>query len=96
MSAIFGILEQVGIFLAGIGIRLGVEGEDLMLEITDNGCGIHADDMNKPKSFGLRSIRERMRGLGGSLELARHSPQGARVILRAPYKPIETVRPDPP
>lgn len=78
-----------------VGIRLGVEGENLMLEITDNGRGIHADDMNKPKSFGLRSIRERMRGLGGSLELARHSPQGARIILRAPYKPSETIRPDP-
>ena len=78
-----------------VGIRLGVEGKDLMLEITDNGRGILAGDMNKPKSFGLRGIRERMLGLGGTLELARHSPQGTHVILRAPYKPSETVRPDP-
>lgn len=78
-----------------VGIRLGVEGGSLMLEIADNGCGISADDMNKPKSFGLRGIRERMRGLGGLLELARYSPQGTRVILRAPYKPGEAVRPDP-
>lgn len=78
-----------------VGIRLNVEGDNLVLEITDNGRGIQADDMNKPKSFGLRGIRERMRGLGGSLELARHSPQGARIFLRAPYKPSDTIRPDP-
>ena len=75
-------------------IRLGVEGNELVLEIADNGRGISADGMNKPKSFGLRGIRERMHGLGGSLELARSSPQGTRVILRAPYMPSETVRPD--
>lgn len=79
-----------------VGIRLCREGENLMLEIADNGRGISADDMNKPKSFGLRGIRERMRGLGGTLELAKNSVLGTRVILRAPYKPSEAVRPDPP
>ncbi len=78
-----------------VGIRLNVEGDILVLEILDNGRGISAEDMNKPKSFGLRSIRERMHGLGGTLELAGRSPQGARVILRAPYKPDEITRPDP-
>ncbi len=56
----------------------------LLLEIADNGRGISADDMNKPKSFGLRSIRERMMGLGGSLEITHNKPAGARIILRAP------------
>ncbi len=78
-----------------VGIRLNAEGGNLVLEIVDNGRGISTDDMNKPKSFGLRGIHERMRGLGGSLELARSSPQGTRVILRAPYKPSAPVRPDP-
>lgn len=78
-----------------VGITLCADGDILTLEITDNGRGISPQDMNKPKSFGLRGIRERMRDLGGSLELARNSPQGTRVILRAPYRPNETVRPDP-
>jgi signal transduction histidine kinase len=43
-------------------------------------------DINKPRSFGLRNIRERMLGLGGSLELASRSPQGTRMILRAPLQ----------
>ena len=70
-----------------VGIRLKPEGNSLILEIADNGRGISSEDMNKPKSFGLRGIHERMHGLHGSLELARNSPQGTRVILRAPYKP---------
>jgi signal transduction histidine kinase len=70
-----------------VGIRFFRERDDLVLEIVDNGRGIAADDINKPKSFGLRSIRERMLGLGGTLELARNSPQGTRVVLRAPASP---------
>jgi PAS domain S-box-containing protein len=78
-----------------VGVRLQVEGDSLLLEISDNGCGISASDLNKPKSFGLRGIRERMLDLGGSLELSRNTPQGARIVLRAPFRPNETVRPDP-
>ena len=78
-----------------VGIRLGVDGDDLLLEIADNGRGISTEDINKPKSFGLRGIRERMRGLGGSLELARNAPLGTRLILRAPYRPCDTIRPEP-
>lgn len=70
-----------------VGIRLCTDGPSLVLEIADNGRGITAEDMNKPKSFGLRGIHERMRELGGSLEMTRNSPLGTRVILRAPYKP---------
>ncbi len=78
-----------------VGIGLRAEGDELVLEIADNGRGISAEDMNKPKSFGLRSIRERMRGLSGSLELARNQPQGTRVILRAPYGRNKSARSDP-
>lgn len=78
-----------------VSIRLGASGDNLTLEISDNGRGISAEDMHKPKSFGLRGIRESMIGLGGYLELARNSPQGTHVILRAPYQPNGTARPDP-
>jgi PAS domain S-box-containing protein len=67
-------------------IRLFREGDSLQLEIADNGRGISADDVSKPKSFGLRGIRERMHGLGGSLEIGRNAPSGARIVLRAPLK----------
>ena len=78
-----------------VGIGLSSDGDTLTLEIVDNGRGVAAADMSKPKSFGLRGIRERMRGLGGTLEIANHSPSGTRVILRAPYKRNETLRTEP-
>lgn len=77
-----------------VGIVLRQEAGDLVLEIADNGRGISNEDLHKPKSFGLRGIRERMRGLGGSLDLQRNAPQGTRMILRAPYVPNATARPD--
>lgn len=75
-------------------ISLAREGDSLKLEIADNGRGISAEDMNKPKSFGLRGIRERMNGLGGSLEIGRNVPAGARIVLRVPPKPGPARRPN--
>jgi len=68
-----------------IDISLIEEEGALLLQVADNGRGISGDDMNKPKSFGLRGIRERMMELGGSLEITRNKPQGARILLRAPH-----------
>lgn len=78
-----------------VSVHLSAHGGDMTLEIADNGRGISSEDMNKPRSFGLRGIRERMSGLGGSLELTRNTPQGTRVILRAPYKRNTAVRAEP-
>jgi two-component system sensor histidine kinase UhpB len=75
-----------------VSIGMRIDGDALLLEIVDNGRGISPQDINKPKSFGLRNIRERMLGLGGSLELASRSPQGTRMILRAPYRRGTAVR----
>ena len=75
-----------------VDIRLAREGDFLLLDIADNGRGISDADINKPKSFGLRGIRERMNGLGGSLEIMRNIPAGARLALRAPLKPAPASR----
>lgn len=64
-------------------VRLMQEDEEIVLEVSDDGCGIADEDLNKPKSFGLRSIRERLKGLGGQMEIRKRSP-GTTVILRAP------------
>lgn len=76
-------------------VQVGLHHEDdgLVLEIADDGRGLSAEDLNKPKSFGLRGIRERMHGLGGSLELGRNVPAGTRVILHAPLRPGQASRP---
>src|SRR5574340_260775 len=65
-------------------VALHDDGHELVMAIEDDGRGIAPDDVNKPKSFGLRGIRERMRALGGTLELGRSALGGARLTLRAP------------
>lgn len=65
-------------------VRLTEEGDDVILEIADNGCGIAPNDLTKPRSFGLRGIRERLASLGGGFEHAANAPRGSRLVARLP------------
>ncbi len=70
-----------------VSVRLMQEGDEVVLEISDNGCGLAPADLRKPRSFGLRGIRERLTSLGGRLDLSPAIPQGTRLTLRAPLLP---------
>ena len=76
-----------------VNVRLMQEGDEVVLEIADNGCGLAAADLQKPRSFGLRGIRERMSSLGGRLDLSPVAPHGTRLVLRAPLLPGQTEEP---
>lgn len=65
-------------------IHLYRERSNIVLEIRDNGCGISEADMQKPKSFGLRGIRERMLSLSGEFSISPAEHGGTRLILRVP------------
>jgi hypothetical protein len=52
-------------------VHLAREGEALALEVSDDGVGIAADAMRRPKSHGLLGMRERALLLGGSLRVGR-------------------------
>ena len=67
-----------------------------MIEIADDGCGLAAADLRKPRSFGLRGIRERLSSLGGRLDLSPVSPHGTRLTLRAPLLPVPSEEPQTP
>jgi len=58
------------------------------IEIRDDGVGFDVDRMkgpsDKPAGFGLFSIRERMKGLGGSLEISSSPGCGSSFILTVP------------
>ena len=43
-----------------------------VLTVTDNGRGLPPDAANRPGHYGLRGMRERVEGLGGTLTLANH------------------------
>jgi signal transduction histidine kinase len=63
-------------------------GNELQLEIIDNGCGIAQSEQQKkgpgPKSFGLRSIKERVISLGGTLSIASGQEKGTIITICVP------------
>jgi signal transduction histidine kinase len=78
-----------------VNVRLMQEGDEVVLEIADDGCGLAATDLQKPRSFGLRGIRERLASLGGRLDLTDIQPHGTRLALRAPLLPASPDEPNP-
>ena len=66
-------------------MRLTQTPDAVMLEVSDDGVGLSADDLNKPRSFGLRGIRERVASLGGCAEFSRSTPHGTRIHITLPH-----------
>jgi two-component system, NarL family, sensor histidine kinase UhpB len=67
-------------------VRLKQEKGSIGLELRDNGRGISDADMAKPKSFGLRGIRERVHSLTGEFSISAGEHGGTHIHLRVPEK----------
>lgn len=65
-------------------VRLVQEDGDLLLEIHDDGTGISPEALRKPRSYGLRGIRERLNALNGSLDIDTPPEGGTRITVRVP------------
>jgi signal transduction histidine kinase len=70
-----------------VGISVGVAGGEVGLEIVDDGCGFDPATVPGPDEghFGLRSLKERITRLGGTLEVA-STPAGTRIIATVPLE----------
>lgn len=55
----------------------------LVLEVADDGCGFDPGG-SFPGHLGLRSMRERAAGVGGSIEVVSAPHQGTRVVASVP------------
>jgi signal transduction histidine kinase len=64
-------------------VEFRLEGGDLRLTVADNGRGFDPDAASANGGHGVKSIRERARRLGGSVEW-KSLPGGTAVELRAP------------
>jgi len=70
-------------------VILGASGNWLQLEIEDDGQGIADADLSRPRSLGLKGMRERVLYLGGSVEIGRAPRGGTRVLVRVPKVPMQ-------
>ncbi len=65
-------------------VILGASGNWLQLEVEDDGQGITDADLARPRSLGVKGMRERVRYIGGSVEIGRAPRGGTRVLVRVP------------
>jgi two-component system sensor histidine kinase UhpB len=62
------------------------EGDGLLLEVTDDGCGIRERDHVEPTTLGLRGMQERVALYGGRLEMKGESDKGTIVRVWLPQQ----------
>jgi signal transduction histidine kinase len=69
-------------------VCLRSEADDLCIEVEDDGVGFHdelaSDAQGEAKGFGLFSVKEHVRHLGGSLEVEPRKGGGTRVVMTVP------------
>ncbi|MDP1691403.1 MAG: histidine kinase [Burkholderiaceae bacterium] len=66
-----------------VSIDVSLAGGVLSIEVSDNGCGLTAEDLAKAKSFGIRGLRERADMVGGWVDFST-SGGGTTLILSVP------------
>jgi signal transduction histidine kinase len=71
-------------------VELSDLGQNLMLEVTDNGRGMQPSDHDKPASFGIRGLRERARNVGGWLDVSSATGAGTSITLTIPLTDPES------
>ncbi len=76
--------------VAEVHVRIAREGERVRMEVQDRGVGF--DPEAAPHSFGLLAIRERVRHLGGNIEIQSVVGSGTRVVIQVPISSRDTDR----
>ncbi len=76
-------------------LALRVEGDELCLSISDDGCGFDTAAAWGGSSFGLVGMRERVLMLGGELEIDSQPGEGSSLRVRVPLDAGELPEPGP-
>jgi PAS domain S-box-containing protein len=67
-------------------VAIAIEDGAIRVEVEDDGRGFAPEDLMKPRSLGLKGMRERIAHLGGSLDISRAPRGGTRLRLRVPLQ----------
>ncbi len=75
-------------------VKIDLSGDEdvLTLEISDNGQGASALDLSKPKSFGLRGLKERAKTVNGWVDISSTAGSGMAITLSVPLAATETLQ----
>ena len=68
----------------GIAVRLKFSGQDLNLEVSDDGVGFNIKAARLAEGLGLISMRERIHLVGGEFNIVSSPGKGTRIIARVP------------
>lgn len=68
----------------GVHIQLEKSRDSIALTVSDNGVGAAIDGRNRPGSFGLVGIEERIKLLGGTFQIDSSPGAGMRVHVSVP------------
>jgi two-component system sensor histidine kinase UhpB len=71
-------------------VELRADGDQIALEVCDNGSGISPEAVRDPHSLGLLGMKERARLLGGEITFNPGPKRGTMVTLRLPVKTGDT------
>ncbi len=66
-------------------VRFEKSGDQLILEMADDGQGINKDEIEGPHSLGLIGMRERARYLGGTFEIKGEPNKGTQLKVTLPF-----------
>jgi signal transduction histidine kinase len=65
-------------------VQLHADARELILSITDSGAGFDSQARPTKAGLGLRSMQERLRAVGGAIEIDSSPGGGTRILARAP------------
>ena len=65
-------------------VNLAVQPKEIVLRISDNGAGLPPGAEDKPGHYGLRGLRERVEGLGGTFTVTLAGATGTAITARIP------------
>ena len=67
-----------------VSLHIFRDGDALHINITDNGIGVSADQVNQQESWGLLGMRERIGHFGGTLDIVGNPGRGTTVSVLMP------------